>query len=90
MDMFYPERPDNIEDVWLYDFVADYVKTGVDNRGNTTYCRLVKSVLPNHKLYIPDKENEKKSYYRLLLFFVLFRDESDLMEEGGSAEDAFQ
>ena len=37
IDTFYPERPDNMEDVCLYGFVADYVKTGVDKDGNTTY-----------------------------------------------------
>ena len=80
-----------MEDVCLYDFVADYVKTGVDKDGNTTYRRLTKSVLPNHKLYNPNKEDEKENYYySLLLLFVPFRNESDLIEEGESAEDAFQ
>ena len=91
IDTFYPERPDDMEDVCLYDFVADYVKTGVDKDGNTTYRRLTKSVLPNHKLYNPNKEDEKESYYySLLLLFVPFRNEGDLIEEGESAEDAFQ
>ena len=91
IDTFYPERPDDMEDVCLYDFVADYVKTGVDKDGNTTYRRLTKSVLPNHKLCNPNKEDEKESYYySLLLLFVPFRNESDLVEEGESAEDAFQ
>ena len=91
IDTFYPERPDDMEDVCLYDFVADYVKTGVDKDGNTTYRRLTKSVLPNHKLYNPNKEDEKENYYySLLLLFVPFHNESDLIEEGESAEDAFQ
>ena len=91
IDTFYPERPDDMEDVCLYDFVVDYVKTGVDKDGNTTYRRLTKSVLPNHKLYNPNKEDGKESYYySLLLLFVPFRNESDLIEEGESAEDAFQ
>ena len=78
IDTFYPERPDDMEDVRLYDFVADYVKTGVDKHGNTTYHRLTKSVLPNHKLYNPTKEDEKENYYySLLLLFVPFRNESD-------------
>ena len=73
IDTFYPERPDNMEDVCLYDFVADYVRTGVDKDGNTTYRRLTKSVLPNHKLYNPNKEDEKESYYySLLLLLSLF------------------
>ena len=50
-----------------------------------------KSVLPNHKLYNPHKENEKESYYyTLLLLFVPFRTEMDLVKEGERAEDAFQ
>ena len=30
VDTFYPERPDEMEDVCLYDFVANYVKCGLD------------------------------------------------------------
>ena len=46
--------------------------------------------LPNHKLYNPNKENEKERYYySLLLFFVPFRNECDLTEEGESFKDAF-
>ena len=74
----------------LYDFVANYVKCGVDKNGKTKYRRLNKSVLPNHRLYNPSKENERENYsYSLLLLFVPFRNETDLTEEGESAEDAF-
>ena len=45
-----------MEDVCLYDFVADYVKSGVDKDGKVIYCKLGKSVLPNHKLYNPNGE----------------------------------
>ena len=91
VDTFYPERPDDMEDVCLYDFVADYAKFGVGKDGKTKYRRLNKSVLPNHKLYNPHKENEKESYYHsLLLLFVPFRNEMDLVKEGEIAEDAFQ
>ena len=70
---------------------AQSVKTGVDKHGNTTYRRLTRSVLPNHMLYNPNKEDEKESYYySLLLLFVPFRNESDLIKEGESAKDAFQ
>ena len=48
------------------------------------------SVLPNHKLFNPKKEDENESYfYSLLLLFVPFRNEDELTEEGESAEDAF-
>ena len=73
VDTFYPERPDDMEDVCLYDFVADCAKCAVGQDGKTKYCRLNKSVLPNHKLYNPHKENEKEGYYySLLLLFVPF------------------
>ena len=49
-----------------------------------------KSVLPNHQLFNPKKEDKKESYfYSLLLLFVPFRNEDELTEEGESAEDAF-
>ena len=54
------------------------------------YRKLNKSVLPNHRVYNPNKENEKENYfYSLLLLFVPSRNEEDLIEEGESAEDAF-
>ena len=58
VDNFYPQRPSHMENVCLYDFVANYVKCGVDKHGKTVYRRLTKSVLPNHKLYNPNKDNE--------------------------------
>ena len=74
----------------LYDFVANYVKCGVDKNGKRKYHRLNKSVLPNHRLYNPSKENERENYfYSPLLLFVPFHNETDLTEEGESAEDAF-
>ena len=48
------------------------------------------SVLPNHKLFNPKKEDEKESYfYSLLLLFVPFRNKDEFTEEGESAEYAF-
>ena len=47
--------------------------------------RIVDSTKANHKLYNPHKENEKESYYySLLLLFVPFRNEMDLVKEGES------
>ena len=49
------------------------------------------SVLPNHKLFNSNKEDEKESYYySLLLLCVPFRNESDLIKDGERAKDAFQ
>ena len=89
IDRHYPQRPDEMEDICLYDFVAEYTKCGIDEDGNTVYRRLIKPVLPNHRLFYPSKENEWESYfYSLLLLFVPFRNESDLVE-GETAESAF-
>ena len=79
------------EDVCVYDFVAEYTKSGVDEDGNMVYCKLGKPILPNHKLYNPNKEDERGNFfYSLLLLFVPFRDEGDLIEEGETAESAFE
>ena len=90
IDTFYPQRPESMEEVCLYDFVANYTKCGVDEDGTAMYQKLNKAILPNHRLYNPSKENERENYfYSLLLLFVPFRSEDDLIEEGESAEDAF-
>ena len=90
MDTFYPQRPSDMEDVCLYDFVAEYTKCGVDDDRNTAYRKLGKTVLPNHKSYDPKRENEHERYfYSLLLLFVPFRNEADLIQHGENAESAF-
>ena len=79
-----------MEDVCLYDFVSLYTKCGVDKDGNTIYRKLSKPVLPNHKIFNPNKEEERESYYySLLLLFVPFRNEGDLIQDGENAEIAF-
>ena len=90
IDDFYPARPAELEDVCLYDFVKHYSYNGIDFSGNRSYRKLEKSRLPNHRLYDPTKENERESYYySLLLLFLPFRDEADLISENNSAEQAF-
>ena len=90
IDTFYPERPDHMENVCLYDFVAEYIKCGVDEHGNTHYRLLNKTTLPNHRIFNPKKEDEQESYYySLLLLFVPFRNEAELIEEGENAQHAF-
>ena len=90
MDTFFPQRPSDMEDVCLYDFVAEYTKCGFDDDGNPVYRKLGKTVLPNHKSYDPKRENEHESYfYSLLLLFVPFRNEADLIQQGENAESAF-
>ena len=67
-----------------------HCKYGVDKDGNVVYRKLVKSVLPNHKLYNPNNVSERERYfYSLLLLFAPFRNETHLIEEGENAECAF-
>ena len=70
---FYPERPDDMEEVCLYDFVAEYEKCGEDDDGNPVYRERSKPILPNHRIYDPSKENEQENYYYYYsLLFVPF------------------
>ena len=90
IDDFYPKRPDELEDVCLYDFVKWYVLSKTDCHGNRKYDRLNKPRLPNHKIYDPSKEDQREDYYYcLLLLFVPFRNEGNLLGLHCSAEQAF-
>ena len=91
IDKFYPQRPSELEDVCLYDFVANYELQGVDTHGKRQYRKLTKCKLPNHKLFDPDNENQREEYfYSLVLLFSPFRDESSLLHDKETAEQAFQ
>ena len=90
IDTFYPQRPSELEDVCLYDFVANYDFAGIDEHGKRKYRKLAKPKLPNHKLYDPDNENQREDYfYSLVLLFSPFRDESSLLHDNETAEQAF-
>ena len=90
IDTFYPQRPRQLENVCLYDFVSEYERCGQDDSGKYEYRKLSKPRLPNHKLFDPNKENQREDYfYSLLLLFVPFRSEDLLLEEGETAEQAF-
>ena len=83
----YPDRPQNLEGVCLHDFVAASAK---DKSGHKTYRELQKPRLVNHYVFDPQKnEDREKYYYSLILLFVPFRDESDLLLAGETAEEAF-
>ena len=63
---------------------------GKDDSGNRKYKKLTKSRLPNHKLFDPEKEYEREDYYySLILLSVPFRDESNLLLQDESTEEAF-
>ena len=91
IDTFYPQRPSELEDVCLYDFVANYELQGVDDHGMRKYRKLMKPKLPNHKLFDPGNENQKEDdyFYSLVLLFSPFRDESSLLKDKETSEKAF-
>ena len=90
LDTHYPKRPDSLEDVCLYDLVANYLWQSTDDNGKRQYTKLKKPCLPNHKLFDPQKENQREDYfYSLILLFVPFRDESSLLLKNETAEEAF-
>ena len=86
----YPKRPDNLDDLRLHDFVANYDWYTKDCLGKRVYRKLTKSRLVNHKLYDPQKENQREEhFYSLLLLFVPFRNEASLLKESETADEAF-
>ena len=90
VDIFYPTRPVELEDVCLYDFIKWYAYRGTNENGSRVYQKLQKPVLPNHKLFDPSTENQREDYYySLMLLFIPFRDESSLIADGETAEVAF-
>ena len=87
IDNFYPNRPTSLAHVCLFDFVKWYCRGDNDAEGRRQYVRLGKPKIPNHRIYNPNKPDERETYfYSLLLLFVLFTDESQLVGEGQTAE----
>ena len=91
LDTYYPQRPTRLEDVCLYDFVANYDWYGKDANGDRKYSKLKKPCLTNHiKLFDPEKEAQREDYYySLILLFVPFQTESSLLLDNERAEEAF-
>ena len=89
VDTFYPQRPGSMEDICLYDFVANYTKCGIDKDGKVVYRKLNKTILPNHRIYNPNKENKRELFLFSLAPVCPFRKEEDLIEENEDAEHAF-
>ena len=61
LDDFYPERPEALKDVSLYDFVQFYCKSGTDATGNREYSKLMKPKIVNHKLFDSKNLSNKKT-----------------------------
>ena len=92
VDTYYPNRSDELEDVCLYDIVANYSchHTNVKGVKQTVFIKRNKSVIPNHKLYDLRNENQREDYfYSLIMLFQPFRDESELLLDDKTAEEAF-
>ena len=63
LDNFYPQRPRNLDDVCLYDFIKWYEYSGTDTSGQRAYRKRTKAWLPNHKLYDPSNEQQRGDYF---------------------------
>ena len=87
---FYPKRPPQYEEECLYDFVAKYIYNGKDKNGKRCYRKLQKERLPNFKEFNVHKEDQRDSYYySIILLFVPFRNEDDLVNDGETVKEAF-
>ena len=77
---YYPQRPEELEQVCLYDFVREYVKCGVDDYGLSMYRKRSKAFARTiYRLYDPHKGNQKEDYYySLLLLFAPLRKKQSL------------
>ena len=90
LSTYYPGTPDNLEDLCLHDFVANYDWYGKDANGDRTYRKLTKPRFVNHKVLDPNSAKQREDYfYSLILLFVPFRNESSLVRDDETAEDAF-
>ena len=90
LDTFYPQRPARLEDVCLYNFVANYDWYGKDCDGDRKYTKLKKPRLPNRKVFDPEKDAQREDYYySLIVLFVPFRTESSLLLDNERGEEAF-
>ena len=90
LETHYPQRPDRLADVCLYDFVTKYDWQTKDKNGERKYSLLSKPRLLNHRLYDPQKENQREDYfYSLIFLFVPFTSESSLLLDNETAEAAF-
>ena len=69
--------------------MANYTANGKDKTGHKTYRKLQKPRLVHYVFDAQKNEDREKYYYSLILLFVPFRDESDLLLAGETAEEAF-
>ena len=78
-----------LRDHCRYDFVPNYDYCGTDSRtGKRQYHKVTKPRLPNHRFFERRPERRPLPFSDTLLF-VPFRDESSLLLENETAEEAF-
>ena len=54
IDSYYPHRPRDMENICLYNFLANYEWYGKNDNGDRKYSKLTKPLLLNHKLFDPE------------------------------------
>ena len=86
---FYPNRAQEYEEYCLYDFVAKLTYKGKDKNGERIYKPLQKERLPNFIDFDVYKENQTDRYYAIILLFVPFRNEDELVNDGETVQEAF-
>ena len=67
LDTFYPQIPATLEDVCLYDSLAKYEVQGIDTSCQRMYKKVTKPKLPNHKIFDPEKVNQRQDYFYSLV-----------------------
>ena len=84
---FYPNRAQEYEEYCLYDFVAKLNYKGKDKNGERLHRPLQKERLPNFIDFNVYKENQTD--YAIILLFVPFRNEDELVNDGETVQEAF-
>ena len=76
----YPARPDSLNDMCLYDFVKHIDWNHINHKNEKTFRRLQIPRVPNHPLFDPERPDQTDDYYySLVLLFIPFRDEGELL-----------
>ena len=96
VDTYYPNRPTDLEDTTLYDFVAWYDLESKEPKSSVNYFHFydrflkkrTRPYLVNHYRYNPNQDAEKY-FYSILLLFKPWRQCDSLLGDHSSYMDAF-
>ena len=81
----YPNRPDDLEDLCLHDFIANYDSHSKDSQGRHIYRKATKPRLVSHKTFDTKKrlflffDSGFQSLTVVLLHFVPFKNKPSLL-----------